>query len=323
MPNTMFAMPPATIALATIKAIPDTRYLPSHLIHRTAPKPNSTKTVHRRLTLLVAVHLCLAAAPLVWLFVPLERRFPLLWSIESIPLGGLMLLAFWIGMGNQRLVRSLLIGFAACLYFSFFPAIVAVVKAQQSGEAIGSPLELLARLEESMGSCLIVVGPISAAFFVSRRAWQLATPVVAHEQTLTDAFRFSVLNLLVVMSLVALVLGLARASHHSTTATVQSQQWRLLASYALIFVIFVINTVCAAHSTLQMAAVRRNVVLVLLVSLFSGVALSLAFGYESIAGTHVLGGASIIVIPTLIVIASLLVVRSCGFRLIRRQRTSR
>ena len=135
--------------------------------------------------------------------------------------------------------------------------------------------------------------------------------------TQADRLRFSVLNLLVVTSLVAVVLMLVQSSRGDVSASsVSGPTWQSVATYALGFVIFSTNTLCAAQAALGKGSVPRNVLLVLLVAMFSGLALSLAAHQDQMGWLFVAGGTSIVVIPTLIVVASLLVVRSCGFRLV-------
>src|SRR5450432_3769055 len=77
--------------------------------------------VRRRLRWLVAAQLCLAATPLLWLFVPQGNWFlPTLWATSSVPVGGLMTLACWVGMGTSRVVWRPVVGVAASGYLAIW-----------------------------------------------------------------------------------------------------------------------------------------------------------------------------------------------------------
>ncbi len=85
------------------------------------------------------------------------------------------------------------------------------------------------------------------------------------------------------------------------------------------FALFV-NTACAVPATLQAGSALRSVMMSLLVSVLLGLAVTFSLRHDSFAWWLVAGGTLIAVVPTAIVIVSLLVVRSCGFRLMRKQR---
>jgi hypothetical protein len=150
-----------------------------------------------------------------------------------------------------------------------------------------------------------------------RYRWTLTRRELDNAAPRKDKFQFTVLNLLVIMSFVAVVLTLVHGSRgDGNTTSVKGQNWQSAATYALGFVIYLINTACAAHAALRTGLVRRNILLVLLVSILSGVAFSLAAHQDRLGYWFIAWGTLTVLIPTLIVIASLLVVRSCGFRLI-------
>ena len=91
--------------------------------------------VRRRIRWLVAVHLCLAASPLVWPLIPLERFLPALWAVYSVPIGGMLMLSFWVGLGSSRLVWRIAVGLAGSGYLALWPtAAVLTLTARQVPE---------------------------------------------------------------------------------------------------------------------------------------------------------------------------------------------
>src|SRR5215212_3705900 len=78
-----------------------------------------------RIGWLVVTHAILAAAPLVniWL-TPDMILMPLEWTLSSFPLGSLMTLSVWVGLGRMRPLWRVAIGLASIFYLTVFPKIV-------------------------------------------------------------------------------------------------------------------------------------------------------------------------------------------------------
>ena len=123
------------------------------------------------------------------------------------------------------------------------------------------------------------------------------------------------LQILVVMSIVALVLSLARATRDSHGGVDSTWDW--LVMNAFVFVMFIVNTACAAFAALGLGNVKRNVGMVLIVSIILGIATAIAMRVEEMPWVFA-GSVLIAFVPTVMALVSLLVVRSCGYRLIRR-----
>jgi hypothetical protein len=82
---------------------------------------------------LVGVHLVLAAAPLLGLLAPHSMvTLPLSWALFSVPVGGLLTLSVWVGMGQTRLLWRVAAGLAASFYLTIWPFVVNVVQATES-----------------------------------------------------------------------------------------------------------------------------------------------------------------------------------------------
>ena len=88
----------------------------------------------KRIRWLVGTHLILAAAPMLGLFLPLsDVDAPLRWALLALPLGSLMTLSIWVGLGRTRLLWRTAIGFAGGFYLSFWP----FVQEAESRDAAG------------------------------------------------------------------------------------------------------------------------------------------------------------------------------------------
>lgn len=273
--------------------------------------------VRKRLGLLVAAHLCVAATPMLWLLVPDgDWSLPLLWATSAVPVGGLMTLAVWVGMGRSRAIWRLVIGLAGSAYLAIWQPVSFMMRVARSQSAVLSDwMSNYLSMAAPYGITIIMFGSM---FLLMRYRWTLTRRELDKAAPRKDKLQFTVLNLLVIMSIVAVVLTLVHGSRgDDNTTSVNGQNWQAPAAFALGFVIYLINTACAAHAALRTGQVRWNILLVLLVSILSGVAFSLAAHQERLGYWFIAWGTLTVLIPTLIVIASLLVVRSCGFRLIR------
>src|SRR4051812_29832115 len=76
----------------------------------------------KRIRWLVFAHLILAAAPMLGLFLLFsEVTLPLRWALVALPLGSVMTLSVWVGLGRTRLLWRTAIGMAGGFYLSFWP----------------------------------------------------------------------------------------------------------------------------------------------------------------------------------------------------------
>src|SRR5690349_7929153 len=90
-----------------------------------------------RIRWLVVAHAILIAAPLLTLTFAgslrmwNSRLLPLEWALVSLPIGSLMTLSVWMGLGQTRLPWRLVIGLAALLYISILSIIDEVLRLQE------------------------------------------------------------------------------------------------------------------------------------------------------------------------------------------------
>jgi len=267
----------------------------------------------RRLRLLVGAHLALTSVLLGYRFIPGEVTYlPLLNAIGSVSLAQALVLSFWLGMGTSGAIRRIIGGVLGVLYVCAWQLIAFPVS--------GDPLsDLLSNFLNSLLQFGLLLGLFGGGFLAVRR-W------VAHLQyreTFDDQrprrAQFSILHLLLVTTIAALVLGLARGSRGTTNQF----DWSYIALMALCFVIFFVNTLCAVWAALALGPVRWRVMLVFLIALLLGLALLMPMYPPNYPPSSPqlpwwLGPSQVVVtlVPIGIVVVSLLVVRSCGYRLV-------
>lgn len=269
-----------------------------------------------RIRWLIAAHVVLAAAPLLAMFIqPDGPMVPLLWALISLPFGAMMTLSVWVGLGRTRLLWRVLIGLTASFYLAVWPF------ANNSASLPGRPSigEWFMRYLEAVGPYSILLFLFSGVFMLIGLRFSLVhierDEIPSHRQGL----RFSMLQILAVMSIVAVVLSLARAMRESHGGADSTWDWLVL--NAFVFVVFIVNTACAAFAALGLGKFTRNVGMVLVVSILLGIAMAIAMRSDDMPWLFA-GNILIAFVPTATTLVSLLIVRSCSYRLIRRRSES-
>jgi hypothetical protein len=273
----------------------------------------------KRLYRFLAVHVVLAAAPLLSLALPLSLAFiPVTWALFGLPIGSLMTLSVWVGMGSARITWRLFGALVATAYVTLALAMVSVAQMIYYTGSI-SVLECVTTYATVAAAYSVVVLLFGGMFGLVGRRFELLR--VESEEVLPDReyFQFSLLHVLVIMSVVAVVLTLFRASRHDMeSATSGTFQWS--ATDSLAFTVFLLNTLCAACAALWPIGVKRNVGLVMVVAGLLGLVLAFAMHNDQVTWWLFVGGTFMAIVPTATEVASLLYIRSCGYRLVRRIR---
>ncbi|QDT74534.1 hypothetical protein [Lacipirellula limnantheis] len=267
-----------------------------------------------RIKRLLTVLTVLCATPMVQPLIPFNILWmPLFWAASAIPVGALLTVSFWVGMGNYPLVARLLSGLFFAIYAALWGCVsIVLVQSQNSpnGVTLNQPLFWITQLAQFALLMLLFGG----MFMVLRHWWRLERSTRDDSPTSSKA-QFSILNILLLTAVAAVVMALIRVSRSTAAENIVSGT---LAATALGFGVFFFNTACAAFATLSPTPTRRNCILVLSISAVLGVGISVAAGQDRAAWCLIFGGALISVIPTAVVLLSLLVVRSVGYRLIRK-----
>lgn len=268
---------------------------------------------NQRIRRLVATLLILCAAPVLTLLIPNNVYYmPLLWATSSLPLGALMTLSFWVGLGKRPARVKLLWGMLGAIYvaaWTIAPSLI-VYALSSDPDTLGSPQDYLL----SVAPYLALVAVFGGMFTLIGRYWSLAT-VNDGDSKSPSRSQFSVLNLLLLTTVVAILMALIRQSRSSATS---DSVFAMLVTAILAFAIYFGNTACAAFAALAPTPIKRNCVLVLCISVLFGFAISLAAGHDRVGWWLVANGPLMSVMPTAVVLVSLLVVRSAGYRLVRK-----
>jgi hypothetical protein len=266
-----------------------------------------------RLKLLVAVHLALAAIPAgIGLVPPSRWGLLVINAIISIPIAQLMLLGFWVVMGTAAARHRLLSTWSAVAYGACWLVVSPYLSPYYRAPPMASVLAGLV-IGLALGlSCLAVC---SGGIFLLIQCRGTELRRVSDREAAPARLQYSVVHALVITSVVAVLLGLARGAR----ATGRETEWNHVAAYAMIALVVLVNLVCATWAVLAAGRIRLRISLVLLLTVFLGVVVPLSFHHGELSGWWrwvLLSEALAIVLPTLIVIASMLVVRSCGYRLL-------
>ncbi len=265
----------------------------------------------RKLKRLLAVHLALSVAPAAMFLHPVDVRWiQLTGALAGVAFGQVMLLAFWAAMSGSSFRRRLVGSLVGVLYLAIWPAVAVVVSSHVEGSA---PVAF-AVYSGIYGVMFVVF--VGVYLVLRRRVAELrhvedpgALPAVR--------FQFSILNLLLITSVVAIVVGLMRARTQDVLT-----DWSMSLVIVLSLVAFIVNLVAAPWAALAPGPVRWRAALVALVAVMLGMAMAFtALSGLPTAGWRVWLFATqslAFAIPPMVVVVSLLVVRSCGYRLLRK-----
>lgn len=262
--------------------------------------------------LLLAVHLALGIAPAAMFLVPPNLLWiPLAWALAGVSFGQLMLLAFWAGMGTTTSARRMTGSLLAALYLAVWPSLGLFLSpyADPSATMIAS-FALYLALNVAM---LVMFGGI---FLLIRRRFAQLRRLEDPTTIPPGRYQFSILQLLLVTSVVAVVLGLLRWSTSDDRAI-----WHELASNLLAIVALVVNVVVAPWAALAAGAARWRLLIVMLTAILLGTAMSFSALFQMAASewriwlfcTQSLA----FTLPSATVVLSLLVVRASGYRMVR------
>ena len=260
---------------------------------------------------LIAAHLALAVVPAVTGLAP--APLPLTWTTASVSIGQLMLLSFWAGMGTSKGSYRLFGTVCGVAYSQFWR----VPGASLGPHSHAAPIRnILASLAAHYGVVLLLAG----VFLLFRRMGTELRRAGSEEAAVGPArLQYSILHVLLIISVVAVVLGLVQTVRRPQDAPVTTGQ--VVALLALVIVVVLVNLVCTAWAALGTGPIRLRVSLVLIVAVLLGIAMPLATGIDELGWRLFVAQGLVTVLSTVIVLVSLLVVRSCGYRLIPKATT--
>jgi hypothetical protein len=258
-----------------------------------------------RIKILVAVHLVLGIMPAVLFLFPQENQFVIVKGVLiSISFAQIMLLSFWAGMGTSSGINRFLGGLLGIAYITTWPIFGRSLLPDYSENSLTSYFFIFSAF------CLVVF-IIAGVFLLIRQRWVELLRVSDSDAPIAPTrFQYSIFHLLVITLVAAVVLGLAE-SIRITGA--QRTAWQEVALYALIIIVFLVNTVCASLATLWTGQIGLRELLTIITAILLGIVALRHSHLDYVWANMALF--LLIFFPTLITIASLVVVRSCGYRL--------
>ncbi len=272
----------------------------------------------RRMRWLIAAHLVLAAAPVLqFMFLGRELLIVGMLGLAMLPFGSAMTLSVWTGLGRAAIGWRLLTSGIATAYLGMWYAVGnAILGSFWPGTTSFFDIYPTALVPFALAFCLF-----GSMFLILGRFYEIVPSNSIPVVQASTSVRFSMLHVLVLMSVVAVILSLMRVVREAKpTETASAASWT--AEDTLGSVVFLLNAGCAAYAALWPSNVKRNVALVLIVTVLLGVVMAFATRSDESVWWQFVASMLIGIIPTVVQLVSLLVVRSCGYRLIRRDTMS-
>ena len=234
------------------------------------------------------------------------QSLPLTWVAAGVFLGQIGLLSFWLAMGTSPLKRRLLGVVFATAYLSAVNVVWPLTGENRSSAWVQWFLLLVV-------VCQVLLWFFAAGLFVVRK-WVSRVEHAPDTAMLPSAtLQFTVFQLFLLTSVIAVLFGLHRGVGETNSMS-GIISWLPL---ALMFVVWLVNLLCALWASLGNGTPWVRVPLVLVTATVLGgffvtqEETGLQFGWLFYISPILLT-----LVPTTVVVASLLVVRSCGFRLL-------
>jgi hypothetical protein len=277
-----------------------------------------SERIPARIKILVAMHLLLGMTPAVgiivfsnsmsiaWLMYVVHTfyNFGFFLSLLSVQT---MLLSFWIAMGTSKGIKRLIAGFLGSAYMMMWPSI-GILLSQSASYPEESPR--VAFLNSFPMICATILISAGIIILILRRSIELHRVSDPEITIAPKRIQFSILHLLMILSIAAVALGLAKnAALDPAPPTV----FQIALVYSWYIVFCIISTICLAWAALGTDRLVLRFFAAIIVVILLNI-IDLIFKYQSQWELRQEIGASIITIG--LVSISLLVVRSCGYRLV-------
>jgi hypothetical protein len=267
---------------------------------------------NRRLVKLIIAHGLLCALPALASLASIHFPPVLAWIMQAPLSGTVLTIAFWLGMGSVGFFLRLLLATIGVFVIQSATLLLTLASASMRGLPIGGRFD---DLLPQTALFVVYVVALSVGFLVARIWYVVVRTSQPDDSPKRDWFKFSVLHLLVAMSLCGVattLLNVARTMGEAPRAAA------IVATLTIIVSVFFANTFLTALAALGPRPLWPRILAVLAVSVLLGLVLSYASRFDQFGTQFVLRGSIMMVSATVVVTASLLVTRSCGFRLVRR-----
>ncbi|HEX7377452.1 MAG TPA: hypothetical protein VF278_10085 [Pirellulales bacterium] len=254
----------------------------------------------------------LACAPVAYCLLPADIRIlPLMWALASITIGQSMLLGIWAALGLSRFTWRLITALLAGAYLAIWPPLGLQLRDPSEASLGGYFSELC----QNLLGVFVMIGLAAAAFLVVRRWFSELRLMTEDEDYAPGKMQYSIFSLLVITTVAALLLGLARAARPA-----ESNDWRVGAATVLMLACLLIDVLCAVWAALGSGRIRWRMAVVMMVAGLLGVLNAIISGSAALAWWLAPGWVLASLLTPATVIASLLVVRAQGYRLVAKRR---
>lgn len=276
---------------------------------------------HSRIKWLIVVQMIVGISPIASLLLPHSMWIwiiPSLYAFMGLSIAQLMLLSLWVVNGSNKWNVRLSGALGGTAYVTIWPALGQQMSRYNESSFIVTFLFNLAYYAP------FVLLSLGAFIVMQRKGIKLVHTSDVIGQVAPLHLKYSTLHLLVIMSICSLVLGLVKVSQ----ADEQTAGFNMLAVasvYVLMWVVFLINSICAAWAALYLNSPWSRITIAIGISATLGTAVARPLGIDSlplwnvIALHRVMTCSLFTMVFTIVVIVSLLVVRSCGYRLVPKE----
>jgi len=232
-----------------------------------------------------------------------------MWALASVNLSQLMLLAIYVGMFTSDIRRRLMVATFGVFYIGIWQTFGLL-----DIDVRTSPLVIAGAYLINVCMDAGVIGVLSVLLACTRRAVGIVRRLEVIPANLADTRpQFSLLTLLLVLSIASLVMGPVRSSRMADGPDF-AVFWL---HYVLFAVVFGINIVATVWSTLGFGSVLLRLIVVVAVSAILGISLGVSIRMDTLGWRLVAYSSVLTLCPTAIIATTLLFLRPSGFRLTR------
>lgn len=260
---------------------------------------------------ILTAHLVLAVAPVGMAFVPPSvSGLPVIWALASINLSQLMLLSVYVAMFTGRARNKILVATVGMAYIAVCQTIGEQLMAGVASiSSIGGSYLRLICMDAGIFIVLtvVLVGARKVLGSIRRLDVFASTPKDTHPQ-------FSLLTLLLVLSIAALVMGLVRSSRMAENP---GDTRMMVVQFALFAAVFGTNIIAIVWATLGIGAVMRKLTIVIAVSAILGLSFGVSNSHDTLGWWLLASSPLVTLVPTVIIASTLFSLRPLGFRLTR------
>lgn len=273
-------------------------------------------TLHSRIKWLIAVQVIVGIAPIATFSLPSSMwiwMIPQFSAFMGLGIAQLMLLSLWVVNGSNKWNVRLVGALGGTAYVTIWPVLC---QHMLPFYELSFMDKFLAGFAYNAAFVLLFSGAFKV---MQRKGIKLVPTSDVIRQVAPLHLQYSTLHLLVIISICSLVLGLVKASQTAEQMPGTFSTLAQASGYVLMWVVFLINSICAAWAALSPNSPWSRIAIAISISALLGTAMAIPSGNDPLSWWSVMTTCLLTVVFTIVVTASLLVVRSCGYRLIPKE----